>query len=82
MMSGQTLQEYLKYYNLDETRRRYLENIKEGKQQDKVIEEQYLKNGNRETYPLIIPDWYSIYTKRFDQWKHSRYTADLKRDVL
>ena len=37
MMSGQTLEEYLKYYNLDETRRTYLENIKEGKQQDKVI---------------------------------------------
>jgi len=47
-MTGQTLEEYLKHHNLDETRRIYLENIKDGKQQDKNLEEQYFKNGNGE----------------------------------
>ena len=81
-MSGQTLEEYLKHYNLDKSRRRYLENIKDGKQQDKALEEQYLKNGNREQYTLIVPDWYSIYTKRFAQWTHNRRTANLRRDLF
>jgi len=76
-MTGQTLEEYLKHHNLDETRRIYLENIKDGKQQDKNLEEQYFKNGNGEQYSLNVPDWYSIYTKRFDQWKH-RQRANLK----
>jgi hypothetical protein len=30
-MSGETLEDYFKHLKLDETRRKYLENIKEGK---------------------------------------------------
>ena len=75
MMSGETLEDYLKHRNLDEIRRKYLENIKEGKQQDKEIEEQDFKNENREQYSPIVPDRYSIYMKRFDQCKHNRHTT-------
>lgn len=78
IMSAETLEDYLKHHNLNETRRRYLENIKEGKQLDKEIEQQYFKNGNREQYSLIVPDRYSIYMKRFDQHKHNRHTRDSK----
>jgi predicted DNA-binding ArsR family transcriptional regulator len=46
-MSGETLEDYFKHSNLDETRRKCLENIKEGKQEDREIEEQYFKNGER-----------------------------------
>jgi hypothetical protein len=74
-MSGQTLEEYLKHYNLDETRRKYLLNIKEGKQQDKDLE-QYFKNGDREQYS-VVSDRYSIYTKKFDPWKR-RHTVNLR----
>lgn len=62
-MSGQTLEEYLKHYNLDETRRKYLQHIKDGKQQDKDLEEQYSLNGDREQYSLVVQDQYSIYTE-------------------
>jgi len=55
-MSGETLEDYLQHYNLNETRRKYLENIKEGKQLDKEIEQQYFENGNGEQYSLIVPD--------------------------
>ncbi|MGC1928584.1 MAG: hypothetical protein WA667_06385 [Candidatus Nitrosopolaris sp.] len=77
-MSGETLEDYLKHCNLDVTRRKYLENIKEGKQKDNEIEAQYFNNGNRAQYSLIVPDRYFIYMKRFDQWKHNRHTTDWK----
>ena len=72
-MSGETLEDYFKHCNLDETRRKYLENIKEGKQEDREIEEQYFKNGDRKQDSLIGPDRYSIYMKRFDQWKYNKH---------
>ena len=75
-MSGETLEDYFKHCNLDETRRKYLENIKEGKQLDKELE--YFKNVNGEQYSLIVPDRYSIYMKRFDQRKHNRHARDSK----
>ncbi len=64
-MSGETLEDYFRHLNLDETRRKFLESMKEGKQEDKEIEEHYFKNGNREEYSPIVPDRYSIYMKRF-----------------
>jgi hypothetical protein len=64
-MSGQTLEDYFRLLNLDETRRQYLENIKEGKQVDRATEEQLFKNGNREQHSLIAEHTYSIYMKRF-----------------
>ena len=45
LMSGETLEDYFRDLNLDETRRKYLEDIKEGKQVDMMIQEQF-KNGN------------------------------------
>jgi len=77
-MSGETLEDYLRHYNLNDTRRKYLENIKEGKQLDKKMEQQYLENGNGEQYSLIVPDRYSIYMKRFDQSKHNRHIRNSK----
>ena len=53
-MSGETLEDYLRHYNLNDTRRKYLENIKEGKQLDKETEQLYLENGNGEQASLII----------------------------
>ena len=47
---GQNVKDYFRLLNLDETRRKYLENIKEGKQVDREIEEQLFKNGNREQH--------------------------------
>ena len=44
--------------------------MKEGKQEDKGIEEHYYKNGNREEYSPIVPDRYSIYMKRFAVHQH------------
>ena len=64
-MSGETLEDYFIHLNLDESWRKYLENIKEGKQVDKEIEEQHFKNGNRDQHSRIVPDRYSIYMKRF-----------------
>jgi hypothetical protein len=46
-VSGEKL-DHFRHHNLDETRRKYLENVKEGKQVDKEIEKQYFKNGNGE----------------------------------
>jgi hypothetical protein len=43
-MSGEILEDYFRRLNLVETRRKYVENIKEVKQVDKAIEE-YLKVG-------------------------------------
>jgi len=65
LMSRQTLENYFRLLNLDETRRKYLENIKEGKQVDREIEEQLFKNGNREQHSVIAEQRYSIYMKRF-----------------
>src|SRR5215813_1227601 len=45
LMSGETLEDYFRSLNLDETRRKYLEDIKEGKQVDMAIQEHF-KNGN------------------------------------
>jgi hypothetical protein len=78
-VSGETLEDYFKHCNLDETRRKYLGNIKEGKQTDREMEEQYLKNGNRKHDSLIGPDRYSIYVKRFDQRKHNRHMGLLSK---
>ena len=64
-MSGETLDDYLKHYNLNDTRRKFLENIKDGKKLDKEMEQRYFKNGNGEQYSLIVPERYSIYMKRF-----------------
>ena len=65
LISGETLEDYFRLLNLDETRRKYLANIKKGKQVDKEIEEQLFKNGNREQHSVIAEQRYSIYMKRF-----------------
>jgi len=65
MMLGETIEDYFRRLNLDETRRKYLENIKEGNQVDREIEEQHFKNGNRQRHSLIADHRYSIYMKRF-----------------
>ena len=44
----------------DETRRKVLENIKQGKREENGADEHYL-NGNRKEYSPIARDWYSIY---------------------
>ena len=64
LMSGETLENYFRRLNLDETRRQYLKNIKEGDQVDREIEEQLCKNENREQ-SVIAGHRYSIYMKRF-----------------
>jgi len=53
--------------NLDETRRKFPESIKEGKQEESGIEDykNNNKNGNRKEYSQIESGWYSIYLKRF-----------------
>ena len=38
-MSGETLEDYFRRLSLDETQRKYLENIKDGKQVNREIEE-------------------------------------------
>jgi hypothetical protein len=48
----------------DETRRKVLENIKQGKREENGTDEHYL-NGNGKEYSPIARDWYSIYMKRF-----------------
>ena len=63
-MSGETLEDYFRRLSLDETQRKYLENIKEGKQVDGEIEERF-KNVNARHHSLITQDRYSIYMKRF-----------------
>jgi hypothetical protein len=73
LMTGQTLEDYFRLLNLDETRRKYLENIKEGKQVDKELEEHF-KNGNGHQYSLIAQDRYSIYMKRFVIHRHQHWT--------
>jgi hypothetical protein len=70
LMSGQTLEDYFRSLNLDETRRKYLENIKEGKQVDIAIQEQHFKNGNVQQHSLIVEGMYSRYMKRFLIHRH------------
>ena len=65
LMSGETLEDYFRLLNLDETRRKYLENIKEGKQVDREIEEQLFENGNRKQHTVNGEQRYSTYMKRF-----------------
>lgn len=64
MIPGETLEDYFRRLNLGETRRKFLENIKEGKHEENLIDEHYL-NENRKEYSPIAPDWYSIYMRRF-----------------
>jgi hypothetical protein len=63
-MSGETLEDYFRRLNLDETRRKILKNIKQGKREENGIDEHYLY-VNRKEYSPIARDWYSIYMKRF-----------------
>jgi len=69
-MSGETLEDYFRNLNLDENRRKFLESMKDGKQQDKELEERYFKNGNREDFTPVISTKYSIYIKRFAVHQH------------
>jgi hypothetical protein len=71
MMSGESLEDYFRRLNLDETRRKYLENIKEGNQVDRNIEE--LFNGNREQRSVIAEHRYFVYMKRFGNNRHHNY---------
>jgi hypothetical protein len=73
LMSGQTLEDYFRSLNLDETRRQYLENIKEGNQVNRDIEEQLFKNGNREQRSVIPEHRYFVYMKRFGNNRHRNY---------
>ena len=67
MMSGETLEDYFRHLDLDETRRNFLESIKEEKQEVNGNEDykNHNKNGNRKEYSQIESDWYSTYMKRF-----------------
>jgi len=77
-MSGETLEDYFRRLNLDETRRKFLEDIKQGKHEENGIEEFYL-NGNRKEYWPIATDWYSIYMKRFTAHHRQRRTRGIPR---
>jgi hypothetical protein len=66
LMSGETLEDYFRGLNLDETKRKYLEDIKEGRQVDMVIQEHF-KNGNVQQHSQ---DRYSTYMKRFLIHRH------------
>jgi len=72
-MSGETLEDYFRRLNLDETRRKYLENIKEGKQVDMAVQEQHFKNENEETLSPIAEHRYFMYMKRFMIHRHQNY---------
>jgi hypothetical protein len=64
-MSGETVEDYFRRLNHD-SRRKFLENIKQGKQNG--IDEYYLNANGKEYSPnIFVPasDWYSIYMKRF-----------------
>jgi hypothetical protein len=74
LMSGETLEDYFRLLNLDETRRKYLECIKEGKQVDREIEEQLFKNGNREIHSPIAEYRYFMYMKRFVIHRNPNYS--------
>jgi hypothetical protein len=68
-MSGEILEDYFRYLNVDESRRIYLEDIKEGKLVDKEIEEHF-KNGIGEQHLPIAEHRYSTYMKRFVIHRH------------
>jgi hypothetical protein len=70
LMSGETLEDYFRSLNLDETRRKYLEDIKGGKEVDLAIQEQHFKNGNVQQHSLIAEGMYSRYMKRFVIHRH------------
>jgi len=74
LMSGETLEDYFRHLNLDDGRRKYLENIKEGKHVDKELEEHF-KNGNREQHSPIAEYKYSMYMKRFVIYRHQNYPS-------
>jgi hypothetical protein len=81
-MSGESLEDYFRRLNLDEGRRKFLENINEGKYEENKIEEHYLKNGNRKEYSPFAPDLYSTYMKRFRVHRHQHWapiTLDIDR---
>jgi hypothetical protein len=69
-MSGETLEHYFRRLNLDETRRQYLENIKEGKHIDK---EEHFRNWTPEQHSQIAEHKYSMYMKRFVIHRHRNY---------
>jgi len=73
LMSGETLEDYFTRLYLDENRRAYLENIKEGKHVDKEIEKQHFKNGNGEQHSPIAEHRYFMYMKRFVIHRHQNY---------
>ena len=81
-MLGETLEDYFTRLNLVETRRKYLEDIKEGKQVDKELEEQHFKNGNREQYSPIAEYKYSMYMKRFVIHRHQNYVPLSNKTIL
>jgi hypothetical protein len=69
VMSGETLEDYFRSLSLDETRRKYLEDIKDGKQVDMAIQEHF-KNGNVQQQSLIAEGGYSTYMNRFLIHRH------------
>jgi hypothetical protein len=67
LVSGETLEDYFRRLNLVETRRKYLESIKQGKQWDREIQE---SSGNGDQHLLIAQGRYSMYMKRFMIRRH------------
>jgi hypothetical protein len=55
-MSGETLEDYFRHLNPDATRRKFLDGMKEGKQEDKGIEQHYFKNGSSEEYSPVVQE--------------------------
>jgi hypothetical protein len=81
LISGEALEDYFRRLNLDDTRRKFLENIKQGKHEENGIEEHYL-NGNRKEYSPIAPDWYSIYMKRFAVRHRERVVSTIRKRTI
>ena len=73
MMSGESLEDYFRRLNLDESRRKFLENINEGIEIEENEIEHYLNNGNRKEYSPFVLDWYSTYMKRFKFHRHQHW---------
>jgi len=69
LKSGETLEDYFRSLNLDETRRKYLEDVREGKPVDMAIQEHF-KNRNVQQHSLIAEGMYSRYVKRFLIHRH------------
>ena len=72
-MSGETLEDYFRRLNLDESHKEYLEKIKERKYVDKDIEEQHFKNRIGEQHSSIAEHRYFMYMKRFVIHRHQNY---------